>query len=1211
MKYKVLTLFLFFKVVIIGAQFSPFSESQRYHAPDLFKKPDISTLGTYGNLEVNLAEGKPNVDLNVYTINIDPENSFDIHLNYDTALNRPDATPSWTGLGWNLSSGGLVTRSLRGEVDEIDGNAYYFNPGAYLGAADWDSYGKMQTYISNSKYMERIASPDIFYFNVNGLQGSFFKNHEGKWIVKCNEQDVIVSDVLRTNDLGMQSFIYSFTITDSKGNTYTFGNSPESIERYKLRKKYILNAEYYDYVKNWHLTSIKYNSNKNLTFSYNQVGRIYNKQTFGNYKRHSFKNWVGYVGCANNIDPNNCFNLASYEEGDLSYLSKITFDASEIIFNRSIANSLEIKPGGATIDRYDIRPDNSYYNTKHRYKLDNIVVNYKNVNIEKISFEYDENPSSRLKLKLFAIGKNPVVSKKYRFEYNPDLLPDLNSNSTDHWGYFNNRSINTSSIDLTDFEQVLNAYTQSRQPNFQLNEILEKIIYPTIGYSTFIYEPNTYSKTVDYDNGFSINNNNVNNTTGGFRIKEIIDFDGTSEKKKQYFYVNNYFGSSSNNLSSGTVAKIQSYATSSVIMQELSSVNAFNTTNSSHIIYSKVFEKLSNGAVTEYSFTNQDNGFMDRKASNFLTGCNFTLGFAGPPPSTSIGWGGSATEYYNPVSTFYKDYNSLESERAKLLSKVEYDSSGKKLTQHIYEYTSDPQRFEKYGRFLNLEIGDYGIYSEVAPAGTAEADRRYRTSLAKVSAYRMFFYNHYLKSETTTFYSGNNETTTAKNYFYNSARHGQLTSEEITLPDNTTNKTTFQYAADLRHANQPSQHVAPYQIIPSMINANMVGIPLIRSEYQNNVFQKRDELIYDVSQTTTNNFIVPKKALSYGEDVTFSSPGVGYPSVLLPSPDYAFNEISYDRYDNKGNLLQYTLKDNIPITIIWGYDQTKPIAKIEGVTYSELALKMNFQDTASGYLALPIVISSDFDTNSTYEKQNFIPELDNFKNNPILKDYQISTFSHDPLVGVTSITSPAGIKEYYTYDSTNKLERILDSNNKILKDYKYHYAPMKWYNKKYTQVFYKNNCLSWMVGQPYTYTVLPNTFMSVISQGDADQLAQNDASANGQTAANINGGCGFLSCGFTPNYYANVNFSSIQQTAPNHISMILTYSANPPSGMTYISGGVSVGYIGVGCRPSSTKTINSGNWRVIITTDGYVIVSALSGAPLPTQTVGFSVEYDK
>lgn len=1204
MKYKVLILLLLLKTIIIEAQLSPFSEGQRYHAPDLFKKPDLASLGVYGDTNVNIAEGKPNININLYSIQVDAQNSFDIGLYYDVAANKPDNVPSWTGLGWTLTSAGSITRSLRGDVDEVDGSAYYFNPGNFLGADDWDSYGKMQTYVANSKNVEKAASPDIFYFSAGDLHGSFFKNHQGKWIVNCNEQDVMVTDVLKNNDLGMSSFIYSFTITDSKGNVYTFGGSPESIEKYRLRKKYIINVEFYNYVKNWHLTSIKYNTNKRIDFSYNQVGRIYNKQVFANYKLHSFKDWTGSIGCSYNINRADCFRLSSFEEGDLSLLSKITFDSGELIFNRSLANSLEFKMSGVTIDRNDIKPDNNYYNYKHRYKLESIVINHKNTMVDKITFGYDENPSRRLKLQAVSIGKDPSTAKKYGFEYNPSLFPDFHSTNTDHWGYFNNRYFNPYSVDLDNFTQVSDSYYQSREPNFQLNEVLEKVIYPTTGYSKFIYEPHTYSGTLAYNNGF-YPSYGPDKITGGFRIKEIIDFDGNLEKKKQYFYVNDYYN---NPLSTGIASKIQSYAAGNVIMQEMSSANIFNTTNNSHILYSRVYEKLSNGGLTEYLFSSQQ-GNTDLKASNFLTGCRFTIGFAGPPPSSSISWGGSQTEYYNPPSTRYKEYNSLENERARIKSKTEYDHLGKIIKRQTYDYSNDPQRFEKYGRFLSLEIGDYGIFSSIAPQGTPQASERYLTSVAEVSAYRIYHYNYYLKSETTTTYSGNKESSITKKYFYNGALHNQLTREEAILPDNSTIKTTYQYATDLRHGNQPAQHLPPYHAIPYMIAYNMVGIPLITASYKNNIFQKKDQIFFEVNPVT--DVVLPKNVSSYTEDGTVQSPSYGYPSVALPSPTFANSEITYDKYDDKGNLLQYTLKDNIPVTVIWGYGQTNPIAKIEGITYAELSEKLGFQNTNTGYITLPIVTSSNSDTNANYEKQTFIPELDNFRKNPALKDYQVSTYSYDPLVGITSITPPSGMREYYIYDTSNRLERIVDINNKIIKEYAYNYAPRTYYSKEKSNSFTRNNCA---VGTqplaPVIYTVPANKYTSYISQEDADQKAQNDVNANGQNNANTLGVCQPYVCTVTPLYNTTIYYSSFEERSPNHIKAILSFPLSGSNGYNpNWSSGVLLGYLDPKCRPSSYKTVTdtSGSWTITIGPAGDVTVSSYSA----NGATSLYFEYDK
>ena len=43
------------------------------------------------------------------------------------------------------------------------------------------------------------------------------------------------------------------------------------------------------------------------------------------------------------------------------------------------------------------------------------------------------------------------------------------------------------------------------------------------------------------------------------------------------------------------------------------------------------------------------------------------------------------------------------------------------------------------------------------------------------------------------------------------------------------------------------------------------------------------------------------------------------------------------------------------------------------------------------------------------------------------------------MIGVTSITPPNGIREIYHYDAANRLEKVVDINGNILKEYKYQY----------------------------------------------------------------------------------------------------------------------------------------------------------------------------
>ncbi|GGH32717.1 hypothetical protein GCM10011418_46420 [Sphingobacterium alkalisoli] len=56
-------------------------------------------------------------------------------------------------------------------------------------------------------------------------------------------------------------------------------------------------------------------------------------------------------------------------------------------------------------------------------------------------------------------------------------------------------------------------------------------------------------------------------------------------------------------------------------------------------------------------------------------------------------------------------------------------------------------------------------------------------------------------------------------------------------------------------------------------------------------------------------------------------------------------------------------------------------------------------------------------------------------------DAQVSIYTYRPLVGMTSMTDPRGITEYYKYDGFQRLKDVLDFESNVLKNYQYHYKP--------------------------------------------------------------------------------------------------------------------------------------------------------------------------
>ena len=142
------------------------------------------------------------------------------------------------------------------------------------------------------------------------------------------------------------------------------------------------------------------------------------------------------------------------------------------------------------------------------------------------------------------------------------------------------------------------------------------------------------------------------------------------------------------------------------------------------------------------------------------------------------------------------------------------------------------------------------------------------------------------------------------------------------------------------------------------------------------------------------------------------------------------DRIIYHSYDNKGNPLEVSKKDGTKIYYVWGYQQSQPIAKIEAYTATDLASAQSLIKTA--------IAASNNDVNKDTEN-SLRTALSALRNAFSTTNAQVTTFTYDPLIGVTSVTDPRGQTVYYQYDAFNRLESVKDSEGNMVSKNEYNY----------------------------------------------------------------------------------------------------------------------------------------------------------------------------
>ena len=248
--------------------------------------PNAASLGTYGEIPVALHTGLPEISIPLYEIR-SGSLVVPISLKYHAAGIKVADRGTWTGIGWTLHAGGVITRTKRGLPDEF--NASNHITGFMANAHKVPHKSAMQqqlTWINGSSAAQnRIINkhfeaqdiingiqdyfPDMFFYNILGNSGKMMIGNDKKFHFLNASPYKIESSIENVSQPSEGEFI----ITDDKGVKYYFGKSGATeISHVSWTLDYYNFSP--DYASSWYLTKIE-SADKQDVIEFRLCGRKY------------------------------------------------------------------------------------------------------------------------------------------------------------------------------------------------------------------------------------------------------------------------------------------------------------------------------------------------------------------------------------------------------------------------------------------------------------------------------------------------------------------------------------------------------------------------------------------------------------------------------------------------------------------------------------------------------------------------------------------------------------------------------------------------------------------------------------------------------------------------------------------------------------------------------------------------------------------------
>lgn len=996
-------------------------------APSVPTSPQAEAFKKYGDIQINYSTGIPDISVPLFEIN-HRGYKLPMTLKYNPQPLRPGYNYDVYGHGWGLSINSCISRTIEYIPDE------------------WKDFvletDKLSYYFSTHK--DGIMSINLGYdiFNAVLPDGSSFE-----FIIRrgINGLEYVVSDSRSVQiDCSYTSAnINSFTVIDEHGIKYTFAGADTPYNGLGAPS-----CLYPGSYVSWQLSSIQLpNSTESIVFRYDQSME-------SKYKRYAKEAAIllrynletsPYMGMA--------LPIANYQAYcyRMKLLTSIEYGSTSIhlLYKNSTANAeynyvdkIVIKDNGSLVR--DILLNTSVYNYSYTGTVGDFIA----------------------KLDKITISGNSVQPMVYECTYTRN---GGDFAGTDHWGYLNGWDVQNnignfnvfisfsydfirnapvaitkqakSSQDLCPYEKIKlsgsNSDNRAPLPPYD-HGVLEVLKYPTGGYTKFEFENHEFLTSTDA-NGNYIYDKNERKTikAGGFRIKKITNY-----------------------ISDGSVADVKCYG--------------YGKVDGSYI-HTGLGEAVVDPNILTYSnYTNGANFPLQYMLVGLSTTGKrevFSDPFAHGPAIRDVwGWectfsadnfrrilNGRIPVVYPEVTVYHGDiYASYPYSPDKTTGKTVYKYD-------IYDVLSYDTLFFEAPQY-------YGNCMSYSP-------RKYRYNILKEKTDYIYENQNYriIRNEINTWIKNYNS---IMNYQYTNAYHTEHAPANVTLYSFFTTKPYYLGGALLSsrkvttYAHEVSYNAYytidqsegyAYNVRDQLIEKRSWGDKqgaTITTTYTYPVISTNGTTPAVIQDMVNRNIISPvleEKSVSStrppsggpflevsGAKVEYGIFNVGSSTLYLPSKLYelnltapAYNYVLNDEvlsYSEQGNPREVVSKDGVHTFYLWSYKDRYLIAEIKNATSSQASA------------AVSSVFGMSIDALSQIAAPD-VTKLKSLRNNTNLKDAFVSTFTYQPLVGVTSMTDPSGLTTYYNYDGLGRLTEtyyydgnVVSSDKKrTLQQYEYHY----------------------------------------------------------------------------------------------------------------------------------------------------------------------------